>query len=152
MAKKQRSRNKKQKRSPLKKSIARLTGARLCYGKPVVTGDRIIIPVARVRVAGGAEHGWDDENFTTGSGGGALRAEPVGYIDASTHDSSFVKISGTSLLHQFFIAVLTLKLGYLVLLAVRHCSKNQSGCCLFPWRSAHRCKLHKKIRGRLFRF
>ena len=61
-----------------------LTGARLCYGEPVIAGERTVIPVARVRLSGGG--GWgsggDDAGGGGGGGGGGhLDATPIGFIE-----------------------------------------------------------------------
>ncbi len=66
--------------------LDRLGGARLCYGEPVTARDRTIVPVARVRLAGGG--GWggggggaeDAGEGSGGGGGGHLDATPVGFI------------------------------------------------------------------------
>jgi Sporulation protein YtfJ (Spore_YtfJ) len=60
-----------------------LVGARLCYGEPVVSGERAVIPVARVRLAGGGgygDSGGRDEG-EGGGGGGVLEATPQGFIE-----------------------------------------------------------------------
>lgn len=64
--------------------LDRMSGARLCYGKPVTAGDLTVVPVARVRVAGG--FGGDDDG---GGGGGAVEASPVGYIEVGADGASF---------------------------------------------------------------
>ena len=38
---------------PATRALARLTGARLCFGRPVELKNRTVIPVASVRTAGG---------------------------------------------------------------------------------------------------
>lgn len=48
-----------------------LVGARLCDGEPVVSGARTVIPVARVRLAGGDGGGFGSDG---GGGGGYLEA------------------------------------------------------------------------------
>ena len=62
-----------------------LTGARLCYGEPVIAGGRTVIPVARVRAAGGGGFGHgrdrDGEEGDGGGGGGYLEATPQGFIE-----------------------------------------------------------------------
>jgi hypothetical protein len=65
--------------------IDRLTGARLCYGKPVTGGDLTIVPVARVRVAGG----FGGDGRGEGGGGGAVQAAPIGYIEVGPDGSRF---------------------------------------------------------------
>jgi uncharacterized spore protein YtfJ len=57
-----------------------LAGARLCYGEPVVAGTRTVIPVARMRAAGGGGWGSGDEG-DGGGGGGYLEATPQGFIE-----------------------------------------------------------------------
>lgn len=66
--------------------LARMSGARLCYGKPVTGGDLTIVPVARVRVAGGFGNGPADEGQ---GGGGAVDATPVGYIEVGPDGARF---------------------------------------------------------------
>lgn len=66
--------------------LARMSGARLCYGKPVTGGDLTIVPVARVRVAGGFGRGPADEGQ---GGGGAVDATPVGYIEVGPDGARF---------------------------------------------------------------
>lgn len=68
--------------------LDRLSGARLCYGKPVTGGDLTVVPVARVRVAGG--WGGDDDG---GGGGGAVQAAPVGYIEVGPDGARFRPIA-----------------------------------------------------------
>ena len=58
-----------------------LVGARLCYGEPVVSGTRTVIPVARVRLAGGGGWGADGGGGDGGGGGGYLDAAPQGFIE-----------------------------------------------------------------------
>ena len=68
--------------------LARMSGARLCYGKPVSGGDQTIVPVARVRVAGGFGSGPSDDGQGQG-GGGAVDATPVGYIEVGPDGARF---------------------------------------------------------------
>jgi uncharacterized spore protein YtfJ len=59
-----------------------LVGARLCFGEPVVAGTRTVIPVARVRLAGGGGYGSEGpERGDGGGGGGFLEASPQGFIE-----------------------------------------------------------------------
>ncbi|MCW3016048.1 MAG: hypothetical protein JWO02_3140 [Solirubrobacterales bacterium] len=62
-----------------------LGGAALCYGEPVHVGERVVIPVARVRGAGGGGFGRGgkpgEDMGDGGGGGGALEATPAGFID-----------------------------------------------------------------------
>jgi uncharacterized spore protein YtfJ len=72
--------------------IERLGGARLCYGEPVRVGDRVVIPVASVRAAGGGGFGSGDAEGSGGGGGGYLEARPLGFIDAGPEGSRFAAI------------------------------------------------------------
>lgn len=85
----------------LRRILARLDGSRLCFGDPVRTQGVTVIPVARVRAAGGAGFGQGEPAATGdggslaggggggGGGGGYLEADPVGFVtvaaDGSTH-------------------------------------------------------------------
>ena len=69
-----------------RKLLAAARGARLCYGEPVHVEGRTVIPVARVRAAGG---------MGQFGGGGRLDAVPVGFIDVSQAGARFESI-GTS--------------------------------------------------------
>ena len=74
------------KRSPVdrtlatRKLLAAARGARLCYGEPVHVDGRTVIPVARVRAAGG---------MGQRGGGGRLDAVPVGFIEVSAAGARF---------------------------------------------------------------
>ncbi|HEX4110744.1 MAG TPA: spore germination protein GerW family protein [Solirubrobacteraceae bacterium] len=84
----------------LRRLSARLSGARLCYGKPVRAGDHTIIPVASVRVAGGGGFGraggGERGDGDGGGGGGALAATPVGFIDVGPEGARYQRIDGGS--------------------------------------------------------
>lgn len=71
-----------------------LGGARLCYGEPVRAGDRVVIPVARVRGAGGGgfgrKGGTDEEDG--GGGGGVLEASPAGYLEITPEGTRYEPI------------------------------------------------------------
>jgi hypothetical protein len=66
-----------------RKLLAAARGARLCYGEPVHVGGRTVIPVARVRAAGG---------MGQRGGGGRLDAVPVGFIEVSEAGARFEAI------------------------------------------------------------
>lgn len=81
----------------VRKLVSTIGGARLCYGEPVRTGERVVIPVSRVSAAGGAGFGsghdpakesWGDG----GGGGGMLEATPVGFIDIGPEGARFEAI------------------------------------------------------------
>jgi uncharacterized spore protein YtfJ len=80
----------------LRKLIAQLGGARLCFGDPVRVGDREVIPVARVRTMGGGGFGSgtraDVETGGGGGGGGFVDAVPIGFIDAGPEGARFEPI------------------------------------------------------------
>ena len=77
---------------PAQRALARLTGARLCFGKPVQLKDRTVIPVASVRTAGGYGFG-NDHQAHGGGGGGALDARPVGFIEITPEGTRFERIN-----------------------------------------------------------
>ena len=66
-----------------RKLLAAARGARLCYGEPVHVEGRTVIPVARVRAAGG---------MGRQGGGGRLDAVPVGFIEVSEAGARFEAI------------------------------------------------------------
>jgi len=68
----------------MRRVLAAARGARLCYGDPVQVGARTVIPVSRVRAAGGVGRQ---------GGGGSLEAEPVGFIDVTSQGARFEPIA-----------------------------------------------------------
>jgi len=82
------------KRSLLERTLDAVTGARLCYGEPVRTGDRTVIPVSRVRVFGGGGfgRGGDRSDDSGGGGGGFVEAQPLGFVEVSPEGTRFVEI------------------------------------------------------------
>ncbi len=73
--------------------LARLTGARLCFGRPVEVKGRTVIPVASVRTAGGYGFGGEPlGSERSGGGGGALDARPVGFIEIGPDGTRFEPI------------------------------------------------------------
>jgi hypothetical protein len=66
-----------------RKFLAAARGARLCYGEPVRVDGRTVIPVARVRAAGGMKKG---------GAGGKVNAEPVGFIEVAAEGTRFERI------------------------------------------------------------
>jgi hypothetical protein len=67
----------------MRRLLTAASGARLCFGEPVSTAGRTVIPVARVR--GGAGGGRD-------GGGGGFNAAPVGFIELGPEGSRFEAI------------------------------------------------------------
>lgn len=81
--------------APFEAALARLTGARLCYGKPVRVGQRTVVPVASVRTIGafGYGRGEDAAGGAGGGGAGTLDARPVGFIEITPEGTSYQSIS-----------------------------------------------------------
>jgi hypothetical protein len=78
---------------PLPRLLARMTGARLCFGRPVSANGRTVIPVAGVRSAGGGGFGrTPGSGDSGGGGGGALEARPIGFIEISSEGTRFERI------------------------------------------------------------
>ena len=78
---------------PLPKLLARVTGARLCFGGPIAANGRTVIPVASVRtVGGGGFGGAPAQGGTGGGGGGMLEAHPVGFIEVTAEGTRFERI------------------------------------------------------------
>lgn len=70
----------------LSRAASALDGASLCFGEPIQAGDRVVVPIARVRGMGGygfgrgtASDGGDTGDG--GGGGGAVEATPAGFLD-----------------------------------------------------------------------
>ncbi|MGD1050630.1 MAG: GerW family sporulation protein [Solirubrobacteraceae bacterium] len=77
---------------PAQRALARLTGARLCFGRPVEVKGRTVIPVASVRTMGGYGFGNEPARGAGGGGGGALDARPVGFIEIGPDGTRFEPI------------------------------------------------------------
>jgi hypothetical protein len=78
-----------------RKLVARLGGARLCYGKPVRVGERTVIPVASVRaVGGGGVTAAPPAPGDSAGGGGVFTATPVGFIDVGPEGARYQRIDG----------------------------------------------------------
>ena len=78
---------------PAQRAFARMTGARLCFGRPVEHKGRTVIPVASVRTAGGWGFGnGPEDQGSGGGGGGALDARPVGFIEIGPDGTRFQRI------------------------------------------------------------
>ncbi|HUB76900.1 MAG TPA: spore germination protein GerW family protein [Solirubrobacteraceae bacterium] len=84
---------------PLQSALARVTGARLCYGKPIAVGERTIVPVAAIRTIGGFGYGRSrgKQEGDGGGGGGTLDARPVGFIEITPHGTRFEPIADNRL-------------------------------------------------------
>jgi uncharacterized spore protein YtfJ len=81
----------------VREALLRLTGAKLCYGKPIELGGRTVVTVASVRTAGGFGFGKaagdaEPEGPTGAGGGGAIEARPVGFIEIGPEGARFQAI------------------------------------------------------------
>jgi uncharacterized spore protein YtfJ len=82
----------------VRRLIDAVASARLCYGEPVREGERTVIPVSRVRVAGGWGFGRSDQAKgaaqpgSGGGGGGSLDAHPAGFIELGPEGARFHEI------------------------------------------------------------
>ncbi|MBA2504704.1 MAG: hypothetical protein H0V29_02030 [Thermoleophilaceae bacterium] len=81
----------------LARVVERFGGSKLCFGEEVRSGDYAIVPVARVRAAGGGGFGREGESDTGGGGGGALEAQPVGYVEIGPAGTKFKRIRATTI-------------------------------------------------------
>jgi uncharacterized spore protein YtfJ len=86
----------------IRRTAARLTGARLCYGKPIEVERRTVVPVASLRTIGGLGFGHgpprqlqDAPDAGGGGGGGYLEARPIGFIEIDPDGARFVAIEQT---------------------------------------------------------
>ncbi|MDX6672463.1 MAG: hypothetical protein QOI91_2826 [Solirubrobacteraceae bacterium] len=73
--------------------VGRLGGGRLVYGRPVKVGDRAVVPVSRVRIAGGFGFGSQEPGEDGGGGGGGLvDARPSGFIEVGPDGARYEAI------------------------------------------------------------
>jgi uncharacterized spore protein YtfJ len=79
--------------SPAQQVLAKITGAKLCYGKPINVGAHTVVAVASVRTIGGfgfGKAGSDSESEGSGGGGGGtVDARPVGFIEIGPDGARF---------------------------------------------------------------
>jgi hypothetical protein len=77
---------------PAQRVLAKITGAKLCYGKPVEVGAHTVVAVASVRTVGGFGYGKGGDAQSEGSGGGgggSVDARPVGFIEIGPDGARF---------------------------------------------------------------
>lgn len=68
--------------------------AKSVYGEAVQAGSRTIIPVAKVGyLVGATSGGRNGETVGGGSGGGGVRARPLGYIEITDVGARYVEMS-----------------------------------------------------------
>lgn len=76
---------------PLRRVLDAASGAGLCFGEPVSSGGRTVIPVARMRTTGGWGYGSGPDG-DGGGGAGRLEASPVGFIEIDADGTRFERI------------------------------------------------------------
>jgi hypothetical protein len=74
----------------LDRVLAGLSGTRLCFGEPIEAAGRTLVPVARVRGAGGIGR----RGPGTPGGGGRFDARPVGVLDIGADGTRFERLPG----------------------------------------------------------
>lgn len=109
---------------PVAGLVERLTGSRLCYGEPIRDAGRTVIPVARVRAAGGMGFGrGPTDQGGGGGGGGALDALPIGYVEIGPEGTRFQRIedpeAATRAIRTVTAAAVTLATAFAGLRAAR---------------------------------
>jgi hypothetical protein len=72
----------------LDRVLAGLAGARLCFGQPIDAAGRTVVPVARVRGAGG----FGRRGAGAPGGGGRFDARPVAVVEISEDGARFVRL------------------------------------------------------------
>ena len=70
------------------------------YGDPVTSGDRTVIPVAKVfySFGGGGGRGRSEQEGSGGGGGGMVAASPAGALEVTASGTRFVGFHDTRLL------------------------------------------------------
>ncbi|MDP8958014.1 MAG: hypothetical protein M3N51_02170 [Actinomycetota bacterium] len=79
---------------------------RAVFGDPVQLGERIVIPVAKVRWGGGGGGGKGASGSGEGGGGIGLgvAAVPVGFIEVTPHGAIFNPIQDPTLITRYVLA------------------------------------------------
>lgn len=76
------------------------------FGDPVQLGERVVIPVAKVRWAGGGGGGKGPGPHGEGQGGGlgmGVAAAPVGFIEVAPHGAIFNPIQDPTLIPRYVL-------------------------------------------------
>jgi uncharacterized spore protein YtfJ len=69
-------------------------GVEAVFGEAIQSGNRTVVPVARVRWAGGAGSGSSDRDGASGSGGGGgVAADAIGYLEITPEAAEFRRIN-----------------------------------------------------------
>lgn len=80
---------------PLAEEVTRGAGAAAVFGRPVVQGELIVVPVARARFAFGGGGGRGRRRREAGEGGGgAAVVRPAGYIELRDGRARYRRIRG----------------------------------------------------------
>ena len=90
------------------------------YGEPVTSGERTVIPVARVRYGfggGGSEGAGEEKSRGGGGGGGTLRASPYGLIEITPEGTRLIRFHDSQVMAVAVAAGVLL--GYLGCLLTR---------------------------------
>ena len=97
----------------LSDNFATRANAKSVYGEPIHAGSRTIIPIAKVGyLLGATSGGRNGETVGGGSGGGAVGARPVGYIEITDAGTRYVELSAVK---KLLVAVaLGFVAGYLL--------------------------------------
>jgi uncharacterized spore protein YtfJ len=75
-------------------SMINNSGARAVFGEPVISGEKTIIPVARISYGFGFGSGRrKPDDPEKGGGGGGFNAVPAGCIEIGAGESRFIPIS-----------------------------------------------------------
>ena len=71
-------------------------GVEAVFGEPIRSGERTVVPVARVRWAGGAGSGASEKDGASGSGGGGgVAADAIGYLEITPEAADFRPINSS---------------------------------------------------------
>jgi len=67
-------------------------GAQAVFGEPVERDGRTVIPVAQMIIGSGAGSGFSEETGEGDGGGGGALTRPLGYIELTSEDATFVPL------------------------------------------------------------
>jgi len=87
--------------SSLREGMAQNANVRTIYGEPIVSGNKTVIPVARIAWGFGGGIGRDRKHAQEGQedegagGGGGMAAIPVGVVEVTPERTRFIRFGGT---------------------------------------------------------
>jgi uncharacterized spore protein YtfJ len=103
----------------LHENLSKNAGVQSVFGEPITTGEKTIIPVARVAYGfgggGGAGGAGENNKGEGGGGGGAVRINPAGVFVISRQKNQFIAVHD----RKRSVALLILGVGLGTLLARR---------------------------------